>query len=260
MDTIYYSINKLYDKAGYLDRYGGDLYIAIIVFSLFFLIFSYYAVMTRLRPIRANWVKERCNPSVVPFAGLIYRPKGKSVMQATADNFAECGQTVTRNIAGYALQPLLYVITTMNTMFAEMANAVNSARGMFNKVRNGVTEVGQDVMGRSLNIVAPIQNVMANSKAAFGKASGIGASAIYTLYGSYLALKAMIGSIIQFIIVILISLAVLIGISWVVPVTWPIAAAATAVFLVMAGILAYLAIVFSRAMGGRVGRKIPKKP
>jgi hypothetical protein len=260
MDTIYYSINKLYDKAGYLDRYGGDLYIAIIVFSLFFLVFSYYAVMTRLRPIRANWVKERCNPSVVPFAGLIYRPKGKSVMQATADNFAECGQTVTRNIASYALQPLLYVITTMNTMFAEMANSVNAARGMFNHVRGGVTEVGQDVMGKSLNIMSPIQNVMASSKAAFGKASGIGASAIYTLYGSYLALKAMIGSIIQFIIVILVALAALILVMWLMPWTWPIAAAGTAVFIVMAAMLAYLAIVFSKAMGGRTRGKIPKKP
>jgi hypothetical protein len=260
MDTIYYSINKLYDKAGYLDRYGGDLYIAIIVFSLFFLVFSYYAVMTRLRPIRANWVKERCNPSVVPFAGLIYRPEGKSVMQATADNFAECAQTVTRNIAGYALQPLLYVITTMNTMFAEMANAVNSARGMFNNVRGGVTEVGQDVMGKSLNIIAPIQYVMANSKAAFGKASGVGASAIYTLYGSYLALKAMIGSVIQFIIVILVALAALILIMWLMPWTWPIAAAGTAVFVVMAAMLAYLIIVFSKAMGGRTKGKVPKKP
>lgn len=260
MDTIYYSINKLYDKAGYLERYGGDLYIAIIVFSLFFLVFSYYAVMTRIKPIRANWVKERCNPSVVPFAGLIYRPEGKSIMEATSDNFAECGQTVTRNIAGYALQPILYVITTMNAMFAEMANSVNAARGMFNNVRNGVTEVGQDVMGRSLNIMSPIQNVMASSKAAFGKASGIGASAIYTLYGSYLALKAMIGSIIQFIILVLISLAVLVAIMWIMPWTWPIAAAGTVVFLVMASLLSYLAIVFSKAMGGRVGRKIPSKP
>lgn len=260
MDTIYYSINKLYDKAGYLERYGGDLYIAIVIFALFFLVFSYYAVMTKLRPIRANWVKERCNPSVVPFAGLIYRPEGKSVMEATADNFAECGQTVTRNISGYALQPFLYIISTMNRVFQEIAGSVNAVRAMFNNVRGGVTEVGQDVMGRSLNIVTPIQQVIASSKAAFGKASGIGASAIYTLYGSYLALKAMIGSIIQFIILILIAMAVIIVILWIMPWTWPVAAAGTAVFLVMAALLSYLAIVFSSTMGGRVGRKIPKKP
>jgi hypothetical protein len=101
---------------------------------------------------------------------------------------------------------------------------------------------------------------MANSKAAFGKASGVGASAIYTLYGSYLALKAMIGSIIQFIIVILVALAALILIMWLMPWTWPIAAAGTAVFVVMAAMLAYLIIVFSKAMGGRTKGKVPKKP
>lgn len=260
MDTIYDSINKLYDKAGYLQHYGGDLYITITVFVLFFLIFSYYAVMTKLKPIRANWVKERCNPSVVPFAGLIYRPEGKSVMEATAENFVECGQNVTRNVAGYALQPILYVVSMVNRVFAEIAGSLNSARGMLNNVRGSVSDVGQDVMGRSLNIISPIQQIMASSKAAFGKASGIGASAIYTLYGSYLALKAMIGSVIQFIIVILIAMAVIIVILWIMPWTWPIAAAGTAVFLVMAAMLSYLAIVFSRTMGGRVGRKIPKKP
>lgn len=260
MDTIYDSINKLYDKAGYLQRYGGDLYITIAILVFFFLVFSYYAVMTKLKPIKANWVKERCNPSVVPFAGLIYRPEGKSVLEATAENFAECGQNVTRNIAGYALQPFQYLLFTINRVFSEIAGSINSARGMFNNVRSGVSDVGQDVMGRSLNIVTPIQQIMASTKAAFGKASGIGASAVYTLYGSYLALKAMIGSIIQFIILILVAMAVIIVILWIMPWTWPIAAAGTAVFLVMAALLAYLAVVFSQAMGGRVGRKIPKKP
>lgn len=260
MDTIYDSINKLYGKAGYLQRYGGDLYITIFVFVLVFLIISYYSVMSKIKPIKANWVKERCNPSVVPFAGLIYRPEGKSIMEATADNFADCGQTVTRNITGYALLPFQYVLSTINVMFSQVANSINSARAMFNNVRGGVTDVGQDVMGKSLNIVTPIQQIMASSKAAFGKASGIGASAIYTLYGAFLALKSMIGSIIEFIIVILIAMAVIIIILWIMPWTWPIAAAGTAVFLVMAAMLAYLAIVFSQAMGGRTRGKIPKNP
>lgn len=260
METLYDSINRLYDKAGYLDLYGGDLYITIFVFVVVFLVISYYSIMSRLRPIKANWVKERCNPSVVPFAGLIHRPEGKSVMEATAENFAECGQNVTRGIAGYALQPLQYLLHTINRMFAEVAGSINSARGMFNNVRGGVMDVGQDVMGRSLNIISPIQQIMASSKAAFGKASGIGASAVYTLYGSYLALKAMIGSIIQFIILILIAMAVIIVILWIMPWTWPIAAAGTAVFIVMAALLSYVAIIFSQVMKGRVRGKIPKKP
>lgn len=260
MDTIYKNINNLYDKAGYLDRYGTDLYITIVVIILFFIGISYYQVMSRVQPIRADWVKQRCNPSVIPFAGLIYKPEGKSTLEATGDNFAQCSQTVLQNISGYALQPLMYLVSMINGVFQEMANAVNSARAQIDKVRDTVENVGEDVMGRSLNIMSPIQQMLVASKSAFGKASGVGATTIYTLYGAFLALKSLIGSIVQFIIVILVGLAAAIIILWILPFTWPIAAAGTAVFVVFAALLSYVMIAYSRAMHGRTRGKIPSKP
>jgi len=260
MDTIYKNINNLYDKAGYLDRYGTDLYITIVVIILFFIGISYYQVMSRVQPIRADWIKQRCNPSVIPFAGLIYKPEGKTTLEATGDNFTQCSQTVLQNISGYALQPFTYLVSMINEVFLEMANSVNSARAKINNVRDTVENVGEDVMGRSLNIMSPIQQMLVASKSAFGKASGVGATTIYTLYGAFLALKALIGSIVQFIIVILVGLAAAIIILWILPFTWPIAAAGTAVFVVFAAFLSYLMIAYSRAMHGRTNRSIPSKP
>lgn len=260
MDTIYKNISNLYEKAGYLDRYGTDLYITIVIIILFFIVISYYQVISRIQPIRADWLKQRCNPSVIPFAGMIYKPEGKSTLQATGDNFTQCSQTILQNISGYALQPFVYLVSMINDVFHEMATAVQSARAQINNVRNSVEDVGEDVMGRSLNIMAPIQQLLVSAKSAFGKASGVGATTIYTLYGAFLALKALMGSIIQFIIVILVGLAAAVIILWILPFTWPLAAAGTAVFVAFAVLLSYVLIVYSRAMHGRTTRKIPSKP
>ena len=260
MDTIYKNISNLYEKAGYLDRYGTDLYITIVIIILFFIGISYYQVMSRVQPIRADWLKQRCNPSVIPFAGLIYKPEGKTALQATGDNFTQCSQTILQNISGYALQPFMYLVSMINDVFQEMANAVQSARAQINNVRNSVENVGEDVMGRSLNIMSPIQQMLVSAKSAFGKASGVGATTIYTLYGAFLALKALIGSIIQFMIVVLVGLAAAIILLWILPFTWPVAAAGTAIFVAFAALLSYVLIVYSRAMHGRTRGKIPSKP
>lgn len=260
MKSFYHSINELYDKAGYLARYGGDLYITLFVFIIVILFVSYNHIMGRIKPIRANWLEERCKPNIIPFAGLIYKPEGKTIFEATADNFAECGQTITKNLSSYALQPFQYLMLVITSAFKQISNSINSTRAAFNTVRVGMSDVGKNVMGRSLNILSPIQQMMIAIKSGMEKAQGVGASAIYTLYGAYLALKALIGSIIEFVILILIALVVLIIILWIMPWTWPVAAATSAAFVVIVIILAYVTIMFQQVMHGNVEGEIPDEP
>lgn len=259
MGTIYDNINNLYDSAGYFQRYGTDLYITIVVVILFFIAISYFRVMSTLQPIRADWVRRRCDPAVIPFAGMIYRPKGKSVMEATSENLYQCSQTTLQNISGYALQPFIYMISLVNNVFSSMQTAVQSVRAEINHVRDSVKSVGVDVMGRSLGIMTPLQQMLVATKAMFNKTAGIGTGAIYTLYGGYLALKALVGSIIQFIILILVALAAIVVALWILPFTWPVAAIGTGIFVFFASILAYVMIAYTRAMHGRAG-KMPSKP
>lgn len=260
MKSFYHSINELYDKAGYLARYGGDLYITLFVFIVVILVVGYNHIMGRIKPIRANWLEERCKPNIIPFAGFIYKPEGKSVFEATADNFAECGQTITKNLSGYALQPFQYLMLVITNVFKQIGSSIVAIRAKFNDVRNGMTDVGKNVMGRSLNILSPIQQMMIAVKSGMEKAQGVGAGAIYSLYGAYLALKALIGSIIQFIILILIALVVIIIILWIFPWTWPVAAMTSAVFVVIAVFLGVVAIMFQQAMHGNVEGEIPDEP
>ena len=70
-------INKLYSKAGFLEKYGGSLWTTFIISLIFFIAISYYFVYNNIEPIKADWVNQRCKPNVMPFAGLINPPDPK---------------------------------------------------------------------------------------------------------------------------------------------------------------------------------------
>ena len=49
-------INKITQKVTYLDKYGGSVLATGLILFSFFLIFSYFYVMNKLKPIKKDWV------------------------------------------------------------------------------------------------------------------------------------------------------------------------------------------------------------
>jgi len=47
-DSIFKVINKVYEKAGFLEKYGGSLWLTIILILVFFVAISYYHVMNNI--------------------------------------------------------------------------------------------------------------------------------------------------------------------------------------------------------------------
>ena len=113
MDTIPETFNsyftKLYDKKTYLDKYGGSVIATGVTLLIFFCIFSFFYIQSKMDPIRQNWANERCKPEVMPFAGLINAPKGTSKMSYTADNFTKCTVNVLSEVVQYFTSPLYYL-------------------------------------------------------------------------------------------------------------------------------------------------------
>jgi len=255
---LYENINTLYDKSGYLQRYGTDILIVIIILVIVFLGVSYFSFLNQIKPIKANWLQERCNPKYMPFAGLINKKDDQTVLQATAQNFEECSQTTLQNISSYAMAPIYYTVHLITQTFNEVSSGVNSARGMFHNVRNSVTSVGDDVYNRSLNVMTPIQEYFIAIKSALGKVTGVATASIYTLYGSYLALKSLLGAIIEVVIIIMVALAALIVILWILPFTWPVAASMTSVFLAVLIPLIILTVTMQNVFKSSIN--LPKQP
>jgi hypothetical protein len=227
MANIYQSIKHLYEKQTYLSKYGGDLIVAGVLILIACGVVAYYQTMNNIGPIKADWTNRRCDPSVMPFAGAINGESGKSTLQYTADNFAGCVQNVIGDLSSYTLAPMYYVMNTLVSSFDEATKSMQSMRATFSNARENTQNLGEDVMGRSLNVALPIVQLTSYVKDTFNKAAGTVAAAVYTLFGGYLSAISFFWFVIELVHNVLLILAAtmigLLAIAWFFPAAFSIA-------------------------------------
>ena len=244
MDTDINKIKKMYDKLTYFDQYGGSLVLFIIITLIIIILITYFHTMINVQPIINDWPNQRCNPAYMPFAGFITHPEGVSAIDYTAENFTYCTQNILSSVTGYAVQPLTSITHLLQSVSNNINNSIQSIRGMFDKVRTSMQSVTEEIMGRLMNIMIPLMQIIISFKDLVSKIQGTMTAGLFTLLGGYYTLKSLMGAIAQFIISILIALAVMIAIFWIVPFTWGAAIANTTIFVAlsipMAIILAFM--------------------
>jgi hypothetical protein len=231
----YNKIDKIYDKLTYFDKYGGSVLLFFILSLVLAGGISYCYIWINVQSIKENWIKERCKPYIIPFAGVINKPDdGVSIIDYTNQNFQYCMQNVIKGVTGDAVQPLTYIVHILNFLANLIKQSINGVRNMFNKVRSQLQSVTEEIMGRLGNIMVPLQQIIISMRDMMSKIQGVITGALFTLLGGYYALQALMGAIAQFIIIILIAIAAMILVFWLIPFTWGIAASTTAIFLSIA--------------------------
>jgi len=259
MDNIYKSINDLYTKLGFLEKYGKDVFVSTFIILIFLIVFSYFYVLNRIEPIKANWAMERCNPAVMPFAGIINAPPGANKINYATENFNGCVNNILASIVQYALAPIYYIIKVINQVFIQFVNSIKLIRSMFDKIRTSMEGVSKDIYGRSLNITVPIINLLVNVRDTLGKTQGVLAAGIFSLFGGYLTMKSLMGAIVQIMFNILLGIIAFVIILWIFPFTWGVAAAVTAIAALIAVPLGYISVK-SRDIFNLSVRGMPKIP
>ena len=224
-------INKTYDELSFFDLYGNSVVIFMLMTLFVFLVFSYCKIMQTKESIADDWINQRCKPQNMPFAGLITHPEGTSAFQYTSDNFQYCVQNILTNITGYALEPFQYMINALTQVFSAISDSLQQIREVINKLRNNIKAFAQDILSRILNVMIPIQKMFITLMDVMQKIQGVMTGGLYTMLGSYYTLQALMGAILEMIIKILIALAIIVIGLWILPFTWPAAAATTSVFL-----------------------------
>jgi hypothetical protein len=115
-------------------------------------------------------------------------------------------------------------------------------------------------MGRILNITTPLIQIIISIVDSLNKTIGILTAGLYTSLGTYYTLKSLMGAILQFVIIILITLASLIVGLWVVPFTWGAAIAFTIIFIAIAIPLAIVVAFMTDVLHVKTTMSIPKAP
>jgi hypothetical protein len=230
-DTGLKNIEKMYKNLTYFDQYGGSVIVLVIVTLVLLILCSYCYVMINVAPIKNDWQNQRCKPYIIPFAGIINKPDNMSMSDFTSQNFAYCQQSILTSVSGMLLQPITFITNMLNGILNDVKNAINSIRAMFDKVRTFIETVITEIMGRIMNMMIPLQQIIIGMKDMMGKMQGALTTGLFTTLGAFYTMQALMGAIAELIIVILIALAAIVMGLWAVPVTWGAASAMTAVFL-----------------------------
>jgi hypothetical protein len=253
-------INKITQKITYLDKYGGSVLATGLILFSFFLIFSYFYVMNKLKPIKKDWINQRCNPAVMPFAGLINAPPNSSKIEYTAENFTQCTQSILATIIGYFMAPINYTVQHMTEFLAEIMKSVNMIRHVFAYIRNKIMGIVANIFARIYNIIIPVQVILMKLKDILAKSVGVMTSALYTVMTLFLSMKAFLGAFLEIMVISLIILAAATILLWILPFTWPAAAAMTALFVAVSVPLAIIAIGLGDVLHITSSKNIPGKP
>jgi hypothetical protein len=227
-------INETYDKLTYFDLYGNSVILFLFLTLFVFVVFSYCQVLQTKEAIADDWINQRCKPQNMFFAGLITHPEGTTPLQYTSDNFQYCIQSILTDVSEYALRPFQFMISSITAIFLEISNSLQRIREMIHNIRSNFAVFGEDVMGRLLQIMTPMQKTLITVMDTFQKIQGVMTGGLYTMLGSYYTLRSLMGAILEMITKILMALVIVIMGLWIMPMTWPAAASMTAVFSAIA--------------------------
>lgn len=174
------TIDNLYERSGFFDKYGVQVIIAVVIIILFVFSFTYISILNNLVPIRKNWETEKCNPLYMPFAGLINNDGSKSNMDYTIDNFNTCLGIITEDVAQVALDPLNYLIDIVTNTFSSMTGLFGNLAGYFSSIIASISVFIQEAYYTLLNSSISFVKVAEVIKDTFAKTLGVITTAMYS--------------------------------------------------------------------------------
>jgi hypothetical protein len=133
-------------------------------------------------------------------------------------------------------------------MVTALANAAQKIREFLDLLRQRIKTFAQDVLHRILGVMAPLQTMMIALLDSFHKIQGVMTAGLYTMLGSYYTLQSLMGAIVELIVkMLIVMVAIIVGL-WLMPFSWPAAAASTAVFLSISIPLAIIVLVLTEVL------------
>ena len=127
---------------------SGDIGLSIFIIFIFIILYLFNILAIGIKNVKDDWPKYRCNPIVMPFAGIL-APNGTSATQ----NFTYCIQNMQSNYMQHLLQPVNYNLGVLGDSAASITSSVNAVRAFFNKLRNMIRDTIAGVFSVFLNII-----------------------------------------------------------------------------------------------------------
>jgi hypothetical protein len=213
-DSFIAWINFLY-KNKIFDEVLTDILLSVLLIFVYLCAYAYLKVRANSSYIRKNWPTYRCNPSYMPFAGMVMQPTDMSNSEYAQMNFEHCFQSVMNGVATSFMEPLYYTQSLAGNILSRIANALNSVRELINYIRNAISSVIADIMGRTLNVMQPIMLILIKVRDVIGKMQGLVTTQLYTVYGVYQMMLSGLRTVFEIMVIILIAMGATLIAVWV---------------------------------------------
>ena len=203
-------VRDLYEKLNYYDLYFGSIVLNMLIIIIIFVLMSYSIAKEKSETIVNNWAKERCNPTIIPIAGFITKPEGKTAFEYTQENFNYCTQQILSGVVGTSVQPLSYITVILTNLANIIQKSLQSIREIFDKMRTFIESIVTNVMMRLVNIMVPLKQMIIGGRDILDKMQGSMTVIIFTTLGAFTTFQSFMSYIAKFIVTILIALAIIV--------------------------------------------------
>ena len=185
-------IEKKYSKEGYMDKYGGSVLLTSITLGIFGMLFGYHYFQTDIKALKKDWPNIRCNPLIIPFAGIINAPPDGSKWEYTAENFGHCLTGILKDVVNIEKAGITASQSIMQKSVAGISEAIQAARTLISKIRNIVGDLISSIFNKIINVLMPLRMVLISSLDSLNKVAGVGVTGLYTALAGVLSMRSFV--------------------------------------------------------------------
>jgi len=163
-------------------------------------IILYNYAFVNLEDVKKDWVKYRCNPLYMPFAGMIRD-------DVTAyENFQFCTTSIASEIMGHALDPVHLMFSVFTDALKPVLNQLDSFRGMITGLQKFVMSFVSQTFDKIGNVFGTFLGLMSRVRDLTGRIMGsatygivIASSAINLIESLFSTIRTMLSSVVALI-------------------------------------------------------------
>tara|TARA_Y100000992_G_scaffold92157_1_gene59289 strand:+ start:12992 stop:14413 length:1422 start_codon:yes stop_codon:yes gene_type:complete len=169
-DNLAEKVNKIYDKKGYIQQYGGDVVMALCIAITLIGINIYLYVINHLKGLKKKWNDEtnpiNCNPLYMPFASVINPPADGNDLQYVEDNADLCAKKSLGGLGNFLVSPFTTIINDIISVLlgiADSLKAIITSLGSFTDSISGLLGDITDNLSNTIDTHSKIFNQMSQA-------------------------------------------------------------------------------------------------
>jgi len=172
-------ISEIYNQRGYLDVHSFDVLISFAIIFVITLSTGYANYQSMLMAIRADWDIYRCNPAVMPFAGVVMPVEGKLGKDITMDNFNYCVKKDTTIALSIAVMPIEFTMYTAVEFLETLQEGVNQAMALTNWILDRINAEKEKIINMLKKFSVPLMELLSYLRDAIAKSSAVMTTAVF---------------------------------------------------------------------------------